>query len=159
MEKHMNYAKQMKHTRGFTLIEIMIVVAIVAIIASIAVPQYSQYVMRGRLVEATANLGQLRIRAEQWFQDNRTYAGMDTAPQPANGCMVAAGDAKYFGYSCSVAPSANGYTIQALGIAAQGTGGFTFTVDQTNAKNTIVTPPAPSSWMGGACWVSRPGGC
>jgi type IV pilus assembly protein PilE len=159
MEKYMNHAKHIKHNLGFTLIEIMIVVAIIALIAAIAVPQYNQYVMRGRLVEATANLGQLRIRAEQWFQDNRTYAGMDTAAQPANACTVAAGDARFFVYDCPVVPNAAAYTIRATGIPAQGTGGFVFTVDQTNAKNTTVAAPAPSGWTGGACWVSRPGGC
>ena len=157
----MNHAKHMTHSRGFTLIEIMIVVAIIAIIAAIAVPQYNDYVLRARLIEATANLGQLRIRAEQFFQDNRMYTGIACAPN--------AGDARFFTYTCSVTPSgAVGtatslvYTLQAQGIAAQGTGGFTYTVDQTNTKATTVAAPAPAKWQAGGpfnCWVTRPGGC
>jgi type IV pilus assembly protein PilE len=161
MEKHMNHAKHNNiRSRGFTLIELMVVVAIVAILAAIAVPQYSDYVLRGKVIEATANLGQLRISAEQFFQDNRMYTGMACAPTNAS-------DARYFTYSCSVAPSgAIGtasslvYTLQALGIAGQGTGGFTYTVTQTNAKTTAITAPAPTGWRGNfTCWVTKGGGC
>ena len=42
----------MKSFRGFTLIEMMITVAIVAILAAIAVPSYSAYIQRGKIVEA-----------------------------------------------------------------------------------------------------------
>ena len=150
--------KQAMHnlrSRGFTLIELMVVVAIVAILAAIAVPQYSDYVLRGKVTEATANLGRLRIGAEQWFQDNRAYNANGGMP-----CTLGAGDARYFTYSCSVAPTATTYTLQAAGVAGQGTGGFTMTVNETNAKTTTVAAPAPAGWRGTfTCWVSKAGGC
>src|SRR5450631_654421 len=59
--------------RGFTLIEVMVVVAIIAILAAIALPNYTDYVTRGRIVEATAGLGDARNKMEQYYQDNRTY--------------------------------------------------------------------------------------
>ena len=43
----------MKRGLGFTLVEVLVVVAIVGILTAIAVPQYSQYVMRGKVTEAT----------------------------------------------------------------------------------------------------------
>ena len=58
---------------GFTLIEIMITVAVIAIIAAVALPSYFDYVTRSRLVEARANLADMRTRMEQFFLDNRTY--------------------------------------------------------------------------------------
>src|SRR5262245_7477408 len=58
---------------GFTLIEVMIVVTIIAILAAVAIPNYSDYVTRGRVVEAIAGLGDARTKMEQFFQDNRTY--------------------------------------------------------------------------------------
>jgi type IV pilus assembly protein PilE len=158
MENYMNHAKRSKHTSGFTLIEVMVVVAIIAILAAIAVPQYSDYLLRGKLTEATATLGQMRVSAEQYFQDNRMYTGM---PQ------CTASSSKYFDYTCTVVPSgavgtatSTVYTLSATGKATQGTGGFVFTVDQTNTRSTTVASPAPASWQGTfTCWVSKAGHC
>jgi len=50
----------MKNRKGFTLIELMIVVAIIAILAAIAVPQYKAYVMRSRNSSAAAQVGVVR---------------------------------------------------------------------------------------------------
>ncbi|MGH8742788.1 MAG: type IV pilin protein, partial [Burkholderiales bacterium] len=63
----------MKTQNGFTLIELMTVVAVLAILAVIAVPAYNDYVTRGKIPEATSNLADLRVKMEQWYQDNRNY--------------------------------------------------------------------------------------
>ena len=49
----------MKRVKGFTLVELMIAVVVVSILAAIALPAYSNYVKRGKISEATANLGSL----------------------------------------------------------------------------------------------------
>jgi len=59
---------------GFTLIELMIVVAIVGILSAIAVPQYQDYVLKGRRTAAQAFLLQVAQREQQYFLDNRAYA-------------------------------------------------------------------------------------
>ena len=59
-----------RHSRGVTLIELMIVVAIVAILARVAMPAYSNYVQRGKVGEAVSNLTQMRIQLEQYYQDH-----------------------------------------------------------------------------------------
>jgi len=51
----------MKNTNGFTLIELMIVVAIVGILASIAIPNYFNYVAKAQQAEAKANLGAIYV--------------------------------------------------------------------------------------------------
>lgn len=61
----------MNKQTGFTLIELMIVVAIIAILAAIAIPQYNDYTARSQLAEAVTVLGGLKTPvAEQFANDN-----------------------------------------------------------------------------------------
>lgn len=61
-------------SRGFTLIEIMIVVVVIAVLAAIAVPSYSEYVRRSARTVGQNYLAELAQRQELFFQNNRTYA-------------------------------------------------------------------------------------
>ena len=144
-----NRAMHAMHTKGFTLIELMVVVVIVAILVAVALPAYQDYVTRGKIAEATSNLGQLRVRMEQFFQDNRQYVG--------GLCSPAASEAKYFTYACTTL-TATTYTIAATGVAAQGMGGFIYTINETNTKSTVIA--APSTWTAGTtgCWVNKNNG-
>jgi type IV pilus assembly protein PilE len=57
-----------KHSlSGFTLIEVMIVVAIIAIISAVAIPGYQEYVMRGRLQEGLTGMMAKQVQLEMWF--------------------------------------------------------------------------------------------
>jgi len=58
---------------GFTLIELMIVVAIISILGAIAVPIYTHYVYRSRQLEAKTLLMALKTEQEQWRAENQTY--------------------------------------------------------------------------------------
>ena len=60
--------------KGFTLIELMVVVAIVAIIAAIALPSYSDQVRKSRRADAANGLGDLVLRQERWRSENPSYA-------------------------------------------------------------------------------------
>lgn len=64
----------MKATRGFTLIELMIVVAIVAILASVALPSYRQYIIRGNRAAAQSEMMDIANREQQYILANRVYA-------------------------------------------------------------------------------------
>ena len=59
---------------GFTLIELMIVVAIITILAAVGYPSYTEYVMRSHRQAAKNAAFQIADRQEQFFLDNRAYA-------------------------------------------------------------------------------------
>lgn len=60
-----------KYSHGFTLIEVMIVVAIISILTAIALPSYREYLARGRRAEARAGL----LQAAQWLERASTATG------------------------------------------------------------------------------------
>jgi len=141
----------MKTPRGFTLIELMIALVVVAILSAIALPSYTRYVIRGKVPDATSNLATKRVQMEQWFQDNRTYAG-------APACVADTTSSKNFDFSCPV-QTATTFTLQAAGKSSMA--GFTYTVNQANAKTSAFASPAPSGWVAATpdnCWVTNVGG-
>lgn len=147
-------------TGGFTLIEMMIVVVILAILAAVAIPSYSNFVMRGRLTDAHAKLGDLRGQMERYFMDNRTFIsnGACGINDPLTVDIIAtynADGARSFDITC-VAPTATTYTLRADGRAARGMSGFTFTVNQANVR---ATSAVPAGWTTSAnCWIVRKNG-
>ena len=102
--------KAMKKQLGFSLIELMIVVAIVGLLATIAYPAYSDYLIRGRIPDAASALAAKRVQMEQYFQDNRTYVG-------APACDADATTSRFFTFSCNPAATATTYTLEAVGVA------------------------------------------
>ena len=143
--------------KGFTLVEIMIVVAIIGILASIAIPSYRDYVVKSSLAEATSGLADRRSRMEQFFQDRRTYTGADVAPPivdpplPIPPC-VEDETGTNFNFSCDVAD--NAYTITATGKSTAA--GFSFTVNESNARATTL---AATGWTANtSCWIRKKDG-
>ena len=66
--------------RGFTLIELMIVVMVVAILSAIAMPAYTDYVRRARRSDALEELLRLQQAEEKWRANNSTYGKLADVP-------------------------------------------------------------------------------
>jgi len=143
-----------KHA-GFTLIEVMIVVIVIGILAAIAIPNYTDYLTRSRITHATSGLAAWRVRMEQFFQDNHTYADAAAKIDGCDSTKPSASDTPYFNFSCSNL-TASTYTLTATGKDKMT--GFTYTVTEANAKS---TPNVAAGWTSSpSCWVtSKGGGC
>lgn len=146
----------MKTPKGFSLIELMTVVAVIGILAAIAYPNYVEYLVRAKIPDATVNLAAKRVQMEQFFQDNRQYADLTTTSPNilATACVADTTTSKNFDFSCPT-QTATAYTLQATGKGSMT--GFSYTLDQSNAKSSTVT--GVSGWTGNAtCWVTSKGG-
>jgi len=134
--------------RGFTLIELMVTVAIVAILAAVALPAYTDYVRRGKITEATSTLSELRLRAEKYFADNRSYQSGTTV-----GFSTAATGTQYFTYAC-VAATSDTFTCTATGVGDLS--GFAYTINESNVRASDFTSVAGFGDCG-TLWITRKG--
>ena len=128
-----------KNHKGFTLIELMIVVAIVAILAAIALPSYNEYIRRGHRAEARAAL----LQGAQWMERAATATGTYPAAFPATLTTVPSG--RYAISAASPPASAASGTAFTLTAAPQGgqtgdkCGSYTLTHNGLRGANGVTT--------------------
>jgi len=116
--------KRLSNHKGFTLIELMIVVAIIGILAAIAIPQYVKYVKRSRTAESLNHVQQMYNALADWYANPDlgngvfltavTNAGTGgktfTNHFPAESAWITSGD-KYYTYTFASTTGAGGGTV------------------------------------------------
>ena len=74
--------------RGFTLIELMIVVAIIGILAAVAIPAFMDYMKKGKTTEAELQLAKIKTNAKASYNTDSAYPAVTAALTPASPCCT-----------------------------------------------------------------------
>ena len=115
--------------RGFTLIEVLIVVIILGILATLALPQFTKMTRRARMAEAWAGLGGVRTAEAVYYMENNAYVG-----GWATSVLDFNAPSDNFAYSVN-SPGAGVFTAYALGAAgAPEFAGLTAWVDNAGGR-------------------------
>jgi type IV pilus assembly protein PilA len=115
--------KMLNNKKGFTLIELMIVVAIIGILAAIAIPNFMNYQCKAKQSEAKSNLGAIRTAQEVYMAEHSTYAGtLENLAWEARG-------ATNYDYSI-LSSSTTDFSAQATSTSIKGTDEDTWTINQ-----------------------------
>lgn len=144
--------------KGFSLLEMLIVVAIIGVLMAIAIPSYIQYTVRAQRVEARDTLQAVASQIEQNYRVTRNYKILANKTNLSDAAIKnwkldrvpAAGDKRYDITFVSGSITETGYVIQAAAVGLQGQRDKDcpyFFYDQSGAKmaSKTATPPAAGS--------------
>ena len=133
---------QQHNNRGFTLIELMIVVAIIAILAAIAMPLYSDYVLRSKIRTAQSDLMALSSTVENFRQRTLGYPTTDAAAKKGWNAATTAGQFTY-----TYTATSGGYELKAVAGSALGkASGCTLKLDSGNSRTVSGNCAGVSDW-------------
>ena len=138
------------HVAGFSMIEMLIVLAIIAILGTIAYPSYKDKVYSGRRSDARTALSDLATRLESYYAKTNTYATATIGTGNATDVLPAALTSQgYYTLAIDAAnTTATTYSITATptGVQAGDTRCLTLIINSLNVRTVKGTAPATSCW-------------
>ncbi len=136
----------MTKTRGFTLIELMIVIVIVGILFSIALPAYQTYVLQGHRADAQGILFDISAREERFLAQNNTYT---TDINTAAGLNMGTTTSNNGYYNLTVAACGAGSIATCYLLTATATGGQ---ANDTDCATITLSSAGVTSGTTANCW-------
>jgi len=141
----------MYKVKGFTLIELMLVVCIVGIIAMLAVPSYSEHQRKARRSDAYAAIQQVEQAQQRYFQTQKVYASF---ADPYTNTAILPSPQGYYSLSVVANNATQSYEITATTVATKAQAGDTKCTSLTLAStgHKMSTGTLNDAGNGTACW-------
>lgn len=130
-----------KGSKGFSLIELMIVVGIIGILAALAVPQFSKFQARARQTEAKTNLATIYTLNQAYYNDNNAYGSVTTYGKiiASTGCTCPINNIGFATVPCTASTTSNTTCPRYNYVVAGAAATFLATASSgTNAENLVV---------------------
>lgn len=151
----MPFSRPAQTYRGFTLIEVMVVVAIIGILAAIAYPAYTEYIKRGHRAKAQTALMEASQFMQRYYAANNGY-DKDLTNTTLAASSIPLSNSDELAYDLSFATDSLTSTAYTLVMTPKSSGLMNgdkcgaFSIDQTGLKS--VTPPSGKTATLAECW-------